>query len=555
MKHIFSSILIIAFLNMCSKVPTPEPEKQLSVNINTTKVSLSYGVPMNLVFTYKDAAGALEANISNLPEGIAVETDIKNDSGKFTFVSTIDDDSEYNTTIVFFDGKTEISKSLKLCTVKKEAPKSVTLAFAQQDITIHDASVNQSATLSFTLENATADTQVTVTPVEGLDASATIDKDLKGGVLTVKATGEFTDGCKLAVTASNGAGNDIKEVTVNKYYLALSCGNENVVIDNDLRTINYTTYKDVKDVQISISTNLNASVTPVDNGWLKVTNQLLLSFAWNDKQEARSATLTIKGNPGNVDYIYTVSQAAGVDEFALEKESLIELWKALDGPNWKDRGSLGNCWAHNWNTELYPDAPLEDWYGVELWGERDDYMDKWEGAGTGAERKGHVRAIVLFDVNVRGELPECIKNFRYLEEFDMNGINGTSHLKGKVPNAFGKLPLLRIFDIGYNEFEENLENSAVKDIVLNCPRMERLGIDSNNFTGGVPEWLAELKETHQGSGNWGRYDIAGNRLEGKVPEKVKNHWQWQKPWLVNYDYKTWGEYFMKNQQPGYILYE
>lgn len=546
MKNLITYLTMALAVSLCSPDitpdPAPEPERELSINMNTKTLDLPYSAPAFLSFSYKDAAGALEASISNLPEGITVETDIKNDFGKFTFVSSIDDDREYNTTIIFKDGNTEVSKSLKVHTLKKEAPKLVTLAFEQQSITIHDASFNQSATLAFTLQNATSDTQVTIAPVEGLTASAAIDKDLRGGVLTIKATGEFTDGCKLAVTASNVAGNDIKEVTVNKYYLTLSCDNENVIIDNDLRTINYTTYKDVNDVQISISTNLNTSVTPVDNGWLKVTNQLLLSFAWNNKQEARSATLTIKGNPGNVDYIYTVSQASGVDEFALEREALIELWKALDGPNWKSQGGLGNCHTRNWNT----DAPIDEWYGVEVYGDYGKYP-------------GHVKALLLGTFGASGELPECIENFRYLDEFECRG-GATSyadtHLKGKVPKAFGKLPILRKLLISGNEIDEDLETSAIKDVVLNCPYLTRLAIEDNNFTGGVPEWLAEMKETHPGiSGDKSAYTIGGNRLEGKVPEKVVNHWMWQRPWLYDNSYKTYGESFIKEQQPGYVLYE
>ena len=78
-----------------------------------------------------------------------------------------------------------------------------------------------------------------------------------------------------------------------------------------------------------------------------------------------------------------------------------------------------------------------------------------------------------------------------------------------------------------------------------------------NFTGGCPEWIADLPMKTNGYQPNDEQKVAvcieDNRLSGKVPDAVKNHSAWSFSINGTDGCKTLGERNLR-QQEGYGLY-
>lgn len=183
--------------------------------------------------------------------------------------------------------------------------------------------------------------------------------------------------------------------------------------------------------------------------------------------------------------------------------------------------------------------------GTDRWSVKVDYSkpvtNKWPGIHE-ISSEGFVRSI-QFSPDY-GSLPEEIGDLTHCWEFKLID----SEISGPIPERIRDMKSLTSFQVtGKNGvgLEGRLEDSTFKEIIH---QMKYLALDDCNLTGGVPEWLGDMPE-------YGKFWIEGNRLEGKVPEKVQNHPWWNMENLnINRDiYPTYGSIMME-QQPGYILY-
>lgn len=235
----------------------------------------------------------------------------------------------------------------------------------------------------------------------------------------------------------------------------------------------------------------------------------------NTSLEAREVILTLKDKKGVFEHSATFTQLArdmGEDEIlAKERAAMLALYEAFGGSETFHPSS-------NWGS----DAPLSEWGGVQV------------------NSKGYVTNIVAN--NIKGYLPEEIGDLKYCWEFHAGG-----KLTGELPKRIGEMTnlkeLLIMCDEGY-ALEGQLSESTLSNIASN---LRYIRLPHHNFTGPCPEWLGD---TPSNCAFW----INGNRLEGKVPDKVKNHKWWTSPNLTGSPEKTYGE-FQLQQQEGYILYE
>lgn len=227
----------------------------------------------------------------------------------------------------------------------------------------------------------------------------------------------------------------------------------------------------------------------------------------NTSLEAREVILTLKDKKGVFEHSATFTQLArdmGEDEIlAKERTAMLALNEAL-------------------NMGYDPDMPHAEWGCVSV------------------NSKGYVTNFV--HMGLEGSLPEEIGDLKYCWEFHAGG-----KLTGELPKRIGEMTklkeLLIMCDEGY-ALEGQLSESTLSDI---APNLRYIRLPNHNFTGPCPEWLGD---TPSHCAFW----INGNRLEGKVPDKVKNHKWWTSPNLTGSPEKTYGE-FQLQQQEGYILYE
>lgn len=101
----------------------------------------------------------------------------------------------------------------------------------------------------------------------------------------------------------------------------------------------------------------------------------------------------------------------------IEKDALIALYNATDGPNWNNN--------ENWNSAL----PVDSWYGVKT-------------------NNGHVSGIYLYNNNLTGILPADMVNLSQIEHVRVSNNN----LYGAIPDLTG-LSNLTGFTIWNNNFQ------------------------------------------------------------------------------------------------------
>ncbi len=157
---------------------------------------------------------------------------------------------------------------------------------------------------------------------------------------------------------------------------------------------------------------------------------------------------------------------------ASDRAALVALYRATDGPNWRD--------SWNWLT----DQPLGEWYGVQT----DD--------------AGRVVALSLLANDLAGSLPPELGRLTGLQELEL----GYNLLEGPLPPALGELPNLELLDLAVNPLLEGpipaelgrLTNLRVLDLsstylgglipdeFANLTNLEALYLDHAGLVGCVP---------------------------------------------------------------------
>lgn len=193
----------------------------------------------------------------------------------------------------------------------------------------------------------------------------------------------------------------------------------------------------------------------------------------------------------------------------MEREALVALYNALDGPNWTN------------NTNWCSDKPVSEWAGITI----DDMM--------------HVSTIDLHNNGLKGELPPEIGAFPSLLFLDLTH----NSIFGHIPKEISMLKNLREFRAGYNTFtggipEELYDMDLLRVIELcNNPHLggnissqieklkslERADLSACGLSGGLPEGIARLSELKG-------FVSSLNPLYGKVPSCFKEWHLWNKIW-------------------------
>ena len=183
-----------------------------------------------------------------------------------------------------------------------------------------------------------------------------------------------------------------------------------------------------------------------------------------------TATITATAGSAYGSAAVTVRQEASPDRAAL-----VALHEATDGRNWTHRD--------NWLTQ----APLKDWYGVEVNGE------------------GRVISLELPENGLVGHLPPELGDLAELEGLEL----GYNVLTGAIPPELGSLSNLRWLSVVENKLEGRIP-AELGDLA----ELEGLELARNQLlTGAIPPELGRLSKLE-------RLWIGGTGLTGAIPPEL-----------------------------------
>ena len=159
---------------------------------------------------------------------------------------------------------------------------------------------------------------------------------------------------------------------------------------------------------------------------------------------------------------------------AHEREALVALYEATDGPNW------------TMNTNWLTDHGLA-WHGVRV-------ID------------GHVTELDLRSNGLSGEIPDALGNLSNLEILNL----GTNNLSDGIPDALGNLSNLEILSLSFNGLSGEIPSS-----LGNLSNLEILNLGDNGLSGEIPSSLGNLS-------NLTILNFDFNGLSGEIPSSLGN---------------------------------
>ena len=205
-----------------------------------------------------------------------------------------------------------------------------------------------------------------------------------------------------------------------------------------------------------------------------------------------------------------------------DREILEIFYDATGGPNWTNNA--------NWLTE----APLRNWYGVEVDGEgRVSRLGIYRNNLTGAipPELGNLAELTWLELsgNLTGQIPRELGDLTALTDLSLVGTN----LTGSIPPELGNLAELTWLELSGNltgQIPRELGDlTALTDLSLvgtnltgsippelgNLARLERLRLFANSLTGPIPPELGKLAALTF-------LNLEGNNLTGPIPPELGN---------------------------------
>ena len=164
-------------------------------------------------------------------------------------------------------------------------------------------------------------------------------------------------------------------------------------------------------------------------------------------------------------------------ELAVEREALIAIYNALNGDNWTHND--------NWCS----DKPVNEWYGIETWGEL-----------------GYVNCINLYNNNLSGKIPQSIGAFINLRELFLND----NHIEGTIPSS-----LLSLIHLRSIALDNNRISGCIPEGIDQLKELESLSLSMNNLSGSIPNTIGNLSYLR-----W--LNLCWNPLSGAIPESLGN---------------------------------
>ena len=252
-------------------------------------------------------------------------------------------------------------------------------------------------------------------------------------VATVNAQGLVTavSNGSVTITARSGSASASIPVTVMQ-----SAGS--IAIDPSTATL------------VSLGETVQLTATVLDQNSQPVADAAL---SWSSSDEAvatvsgqglvtavMNGTATITARSGDA----SASVSVTVMDDSREREALVALYNATDGPNWTNN--------ENWLT----DVPLDTWYGVST------------------NNRGEVTGLLLSKNKLGGEIPPKLGDLNSLFNLYLDG----NQLTGAIPPELGQLTNLRGLRLS-----ENRLTGAIPPELGQLTNLRILNLANNRFDG------------------------------------------------------------------------
>lgn len=254
-------------------------------------------------------------------------------------------------------------------------------------------------------------------------------------------------------------------------------GSAGVMVEQRAATVNLATPRDSLIVGDSIQMNAEA----LDAAGSKVAGAV---FTWGSS-DTTIATVNDDGwvlarSPGAAEITASLGEIAATTSLNTlpipERRALQLLYEATGGGVWKD------------NTNWLTDAPLDEWYGVEL------------------NDEGQVIHLLLTDNGLIGTIPPEIASLPALEVLHL----GLNDLTDPIPPEIGRLTSLLSLELTYNA-----HTGEIPAEIGNLTSLLWFGAFGNQFTGEIPPEIGNLVELEE-------LDLCYNKLTGPIPPEIGN---------------------------------
>ena len=183
-----------------------------------------------------------------------------------------------------------------------------------------------------------------------------------------------------------------------------------------------------------------------------------------------------------------------------DREILEIFYEATGGPNWNHND--------NWLT----DAPLGDWYGVEVDDQgrvTDLYFRSNRLTGRLPPELGslaNLRSLFIWLDGTTGSIPPELANLANLRSLRLMG--RSSHLTGSIPPELGNLANLQVLELWNNDL-----TGPIPPELAGLTDLRHLGLDQNRLTGPIPPELARLA-------NLTSLHLSKNELTGPILPEI-----------------------------------
>ena len=370
------------------------------------------------------------------------------------------------------------------------------------EIAVSGVSVSQS---TLTLEvGGSTNLTATVSPSNATNKSVTWSSSnqavatVNNGTVTAVSPGTAT------ITAMAGGKSGTCSVTVAKKPIAVSS-----------LTLDQTEVSLTEEESVTLTATVSPSYVDDKNVTWESSDNTIATVEGGKITALKAGEVTIIAKVGGKEA--TCKVTIEPNEESRIKAALMEIYNAMDGPNWKN--------AENWGTN----ASLKSWSGVE-----------WN-------KQKHELRLYFIEQGLKGEFPDCFDALSSCVKFWLQNEPGVT---GTLPPSFSKLGRLEVLVI------ERTSMTSLPDIFSGMP-LGFVAINLNTLMDGpLPESLGEsdrlMGEDLVEGIYFPKLDCSGNGFTGVIPEswlRLGTHFSIQ-------NHKFSGlipEYFYTTDNPGYWI--
>ena len=358
-------------------------------------------------------------------------------------------------------------------TVAEPVPTRITISPSSHTLEAIGATVQLSATVRDQRNNIMSGQSITWS--SGDDAVATVSG---AGLVTAVSNG------MAEITAKSGNLSASAAITVSQVPASIS-----IAVDPDSTTLTEidqtlqltATVSDANDVTIedaevswSSSDELVASVTP--EGLVTAISNGMADITATSGDASQSVTITVMAP-------------------SPDRETLIAIYNATDGPNWMQQD--------NWLSE----APIRTWHGITT--NDVDRVTKIHLRVVGMAgslpvelgQLAHLDSLIMGGQDLTGSIPAELSRLERLDTMNLSG----SQLTGSIPPELGQLTRLKEMYLDGNRL-----SGTIPPELGQMSSMALLSLSRNELSGSIPPELGQLT-------NIERLNLSRNNLTGYIP--------------------------------------